>query len=541
MRFETNCDTEVVLRLYERSGAACVDSLDGMFAFALWDPARRRLMLARDRLGEKPLYWSDAGGRLVFGSEVKALLEHPAIEPELNDAALDAYLTHLVTPAPQTLLRGIFKLGPGELALCDASGMRISRYWDLFTPREWSESSPSAASGAARSLLERSLDERLLSDVPVGVLLSGGLDSTALVALLRERARGLASFSVGFDGHAAFDERAQARRVARHFGTDHHEVNVSERDVIGFLPRLIHHQDEPLADPVCVPLHFVCELAAHSGVKVVLGGEGSDELFWGYPRYAKIARAWPLLDAARRTPVGLRRALARTIPARRYPLLHDFAEGVAAERMPPMHMPAGVPTHAREALLGSSLLHQSAEPPAWNASPESANGSDRFDTLSFDTQEYEFGLRLPERLLMRLDRCSMASGVEARVPFLDRELVEFVYRLAPRLKLAGGVGKAVLREAVGDVVPPWVLARRKQGFEAPVAEWFASRMGALLRALRDEDSLRSCFRADGLDALLAAGRPAETRAEQWPVLNFALWHMAWIEGRDLDVELERFG
>jgi asparagine synthase (glutamine-hydrolysing) len=539
VQFATDCDTEVVLRLYERSGADCLKSLDGMFAFALWDPVRRRLLLARDRLGEKPLYWSNAGGRLVFGSEVKALLAHPAIDPELNEAALGAYLTHLVTPAPQTLLRGIFKLGQGELAICDASGMRVSRYWDLFQPRQWNEASLDSAGATVRSLLEQSLQERLMSDVPVGVLLSGGLDSTALVALLHERARGLATFSVGFAGSRGFDEREQARRVARHFGTDHHEVSVSERDALGFLPRLIHHQDEPLADAVGLPLHFVCELAASRGVKVVLGGEGSDELFWGYRRYERIVRAWPLIGAARRTPSALRRALAGAIPAARYPRAREFAGGVAAARMPPMHMPVGVPAHERDALLGVHSASTSADL-AWAASEAPATGADPFDTLGFDTQEYEFGLRLPERLLMRLDRCSMASGVEARVPYLDRELVEFAYRLQPRLKVDDGRGKAVLRRAVADVVPAWVLARPKQGFDAPLADWFGSHVGGLLRSLGKEDCLRSCFDRDGLDGLLGARGPAhEARAALWPVLNFALWHMAWIEGRDLEAELEQ--
>ncbi len=308
--FETNSDTEVLLRAYERYGIDCLRRLDGMFAFALWDPVRRHLLLARDCMGEKPLYWSDVAGRVVFGSEVKALLEHPMIHAELDSELLDDYLTHLVTPGPETLFRGIRKLGPGELAVCDAGGVRVSRYWELFSPRRLSQISLESAAGTVRSLLESALEDRLMSDVPIGALLSGGLDSTALVALLRDRARGLATFSVGFADAPGLDERDQARRVARHFKTEHHEVCVSERDALAFLPRMIRHQDQPLADPVCVPLHFVCELAAAQGVKVVLGGEGSDELFWGYPRYAKIVRWWPWISLARRAPRALRSAVA---------------------------------------------------------------------------------------------------------------------------------------------------------------------------------------------------------------------------------------
>jgi asparagine synthase (glutamine-hydrolysing) len=531
--FATRCDTEVVLRLYERDGVDCLRALEGMFAFAIWDPIRRRMLLARDPLGEKPLYWSDAAGRLVFGSEVKALIEHPAIQPELNRAALGEYLAHLVTPAPQTLFRGIFKLAQGEMALCDAHGLRVSRYWDGFSLRRWRQTSLQTASAQVRSLLERAIEQRLMSDVPVGVLLSGGLDSTTILALLRERAHGLASFSVGFDGHPELDERQAARRVARHFGTEHHEVSVSEADALSFLPQLIHHQDESLADPVCLPMHFLCALAAREGVKVVLGGEGSDELFWGYSRYQKIMRWWPVLRIARAAPQLLRRAAAQTLPPRSNALLRDFAEGLAAERIPPMHMPAGVPRRQRE-----QLLLAPAAAPAWIPSPPEPESSPR-ETLAWDTQEYEFAVRLPERLLMRLDRLSMANSVEARAPFLARELVELVYRLPPRLKLRRGETKVVLRRAVSDVVPGWVLAREKQGFEAPVAPWFGSHMGALLRVLAKEDALRSCFDADALRELTGSRGPAPARLARWPMLNFALWHLAWIEGRDLQPVLHR--
>lgn len=531
--FTTTCDTEVILHLYERNGIDCLHDLNGMFAFALWDPIRGRLLLARDRIGEKPLYWSDTGARLVFGSEIKALLEHPAVQPELNREALAPYLTHLVTPSPQTLFRGIFKLAQGELAVCDESGMRVSRYWDVFAPRRWAELPLAAAVPRVKSLLQQSVNDRLMSDVPVGVLLSGGLDSTALVALLRERAKGLATFSVGFDTHPDLDERHEARRVAQHFGTEHHEVSVSEQDALQFLPRLIHHQDEPLADPVCLPLHFVCELAARNGVKVVLAGEGSDELFWGYPRYQKIMRYWPWIRLARRTPCVLRRFAAASVSPHGHPFMRELADGVSEERLPPMHMPLGVGRHHREALLGPAVRQA-----GWAPSELRVNGARSLDVLGFDTQEYEFGLRLPELLLMRIDRFSMANSIEARVPFLDPQLVEFVYRLPIDQKLKGGQTKIVLRQAVADIVPPWVLARRKQGFGAPVADWFYSRMGALLRALMRDDSLRSCFAPSGVEEMLHA-RHRATRFALWPVLNFALWHKAWIEDQPLEDILDR--
>jgi asparagine synthase (glutamine-hydrolysing) len=532
--FESNCDTEVVLRLYERYGIECLARLAGMFAFALWDPERRRMLLARDRLGEKPLYWSAAGGRLIFGSEVKALLEHPAVDAEVNRDALEAHMTHLVTPSPDTLFRNVFKLAQGEMAICDANGLRVSRYWDLLSPRQWADTSLDRASATVRSMLERSVGERLMSDRPVGVLLSGGLDSSALVALLRERSCGLSTFSVGFESHAAFDERHEARRVAEHFGTNHHEVCVSDEDAMAFLPTLVRQQDEPLGDPVCIALHFVSELASEAGVKVVLSGEGSDELFWGYPRYQKIMRWWPLIRAARGTPGAVRNAVAQAISPYRNLRLREFAEGIAAERLPPMHMPPGVSRRRRALLLGARSVG-----PEWSAPKASTRCERPLDTLCFDSQEYEFALRLPERLLMRLDRSSMANGVEARVPFLDPELVEFVYRLPPRLKLHDGETKAVLRRAVADIVPPWVIRRRKQGFDAPVADWLGIRMGGLLRILMREDALRAYFDTSRLGELLDVRHPPASRLALWPVLNFALWHLAWIEGRDVAVVVER--
>jgi asparagine synthase (glutamine-hydrolysing) len=531
-RFATNCDTEVILHMYARDGVECVRSMSGMFAFALWDPAMKRIFLARDRVGEKPLYFCDRGGRLVFGSEIKALLEHPSVNAEIDPHALDAYMTHLVTPSPFTLFRGIRKLAAGEMATCDASGLRVSRWWDGLARRDFAETSLEDAGDEVRTLLERSIDDRLMSDVPIGVLLSGGVDSTSIVAMLAERARGLATFSVGFAGDRAFDERDEARRVANHFGTDHHEVSLAEADALASLGRLVHHADEPVADPVCLPLYFVCDLAARNGVKVVLGGEGADELFWGYPRYEKIVRWLSAIAVARRLPRGLRRICAASISPRLFPSMREFAEGVACERLPPMHLQVGVPRHER-----SQVLERAGARTGWTPSGPATAGT--LETLAFDTQEYDFGVRLPERLLMRLDRFSMARGVEARAPYLDHELVEFVYRLPPALKIAHGETKLALRRAVRGLVPPWVLARGKQGFEAPVIRWFGSRLGALLGELLREDAVRSYFDAEVLRRALRDHRSRARASALWPVLNFALWHIAWIERREIEDVIER--
>ena len=534
VRFRTACDTEVILHLYARHQERCVELLNGMFAFALWDPTRQRLVLARDRLGEKPLYWTEGSGRLIFGSEIKAVLQHPAVQPAVNEDAITAYLTNLVVPSPDTLYRGIHKLPPATIATCDRTGIRMARYWTLFETRRWSPCPRAEAAATVRSLLHRSVRDRLMSDVPVGVLLSGGLDSTTLVALLHEDARPLPTFSVGFADGDGIDERSEARWVAEHFGTDHHEVSVSEADALGFLPRLVHHQDEPLADPVCIPLHFVCELARQNGVKVVLAGEGADEAFWGYSRYRKVLARWRWMRAILALPGPVRRLVPRLLPPGRHPHVRDLLEGLAAGRPLPMHFPLGLSGWHRRLVLAVPEGDTGWRPPG------AAHGEDPLEALSFDTQEYEFGTRLPELLLMRIDRLSMANGVEARVPFLDPALVEYAYRLPLGHKVHAGQTKAVLKQAVSDIVPPRVRERPKQGFGAPISAWFGARMGDVLERMLGEEGIARYFDVDGVRTALAGHRAGRERNEfvLWPVLNFALWHRHWVRGESLEPVLD---
>jgi asparagine synthase (glutamine-hydrolysing) len=529
VRFRTHCDTEVILHLYRRHGERCVEHMTGMFAFALWDPVRGEVLFARDPIGEKPLYWADRDGTFLFGSEIKAILEHPVAPRAVNEDAIGPYLAHLVSPGPETLYRGINKLAPGHAGWCGPGGVRTWRYWSAAEPRSWADVGDEATA-RVRELLDRSVHDRLMSDVPVGVLLSGGMDSTTIVALLREQARGIATFTVGFPGYEDVDERHEARWVADRFGTDHHEVTLGEEDALGMIGPLIHHQDEPLADPVCIPLHAVCRLARETGIKVVLAGEGADELFWGYHEFGTAVSDWPRLRRALAAPRLLRKLAALGTSPSRSPLRREQLEGVARGRLRPVHMPVAMTRHQR-----SHLLLSGDEGVGW-APTGGIEGEDPFTTLGFDTQEYEFQVRLPELLLMRIDRFSMANSVEARVPFLDPELVNYVYRLPLDAKVRQGVTKWVLKQAVGDVVPGQVAQRRKQGFGAPTSRWFLGRHGALLRDLMGQDTLRSYFDVAYLDSLLAGAGRASWESGQilWPVLNFGLWHKHWIEGEPLE-------
>ncbi len=525
VRFATDCDTEVILHLHARHGHAFVEHLTGMFTFALWDPARGELLLARDPIGEKPLYWTVRDGRLVFGSEIKALLAHPAVTPEVNASAVAPYLANLVSVSPETLFDGIFKLEPGTLARCTDQGLELRRFRRITEPRVWEDHPPAEATATVRRLLDESLDARLMSDVPVGVLLSGGLDSTTLAGSLHARGRDLPTFSVGF-AEPDLDEREHARRVARHFGTVHHEVELTERMALDFLPTLVHHQDEPLGDPVCMPVHFVCGLAREHGVKVVLAGEGADELFWGYWRYAQTFARADALRAALRLPKPLRRAAATAAARAGRGYIAEALDGVATGRPLPAGCPIGLPAIERRKLLDGPA------PVGWTPAP--APGESPLDRLAFDTQEYEFTQRLPELLLMRIDRFSMSNSVEARVPFLDPTLVDYVYRLPLTHKLDGERTKAVLRDAVSDLVPDWVMQRPKQGFGAPVHDWLGLRFGELLRELTADGELDPHIdRAATLD--LIDREPAAA----WPVLNFALWHRSWIEGASLEEPIAR--
>jgi asparagine synthase (glutamine-hydrolysing) len=535
VRFRTRCDTEVILHLYDRYGRGCVEHLNGMFAFAIWDPAARHLFLARDRLGEKPLYWSQRDGVLYFGSEIKALLAHQRVPCELNAEVLETYFTHLVVPAPDTLFKGIHKLSPGMCATCTADGLSQHRYWDVRAPRQWRDGGALGdVAVELRERLETSITDRLMSDVPVGVLLSGGLDSTTLVALLHEQARGLATFSVGFKNNPALDEREVAARVARHYGTDHYEIAIDEQDAIAFLGELVHHQDEPLADPVCLPLNFVCQLARRSGVKVVLAGEGADELFWGYPSYRQTLRRWPALQIGLKLPAPIRRILPRLVRVDHHPYFHETLAGVASGRPLPAHAPLGLsrPHRRQIGVAGPDGLML----PGWQ--PSSADGDSALERFFFDTQEYEFEVRLPELLLMRIDRFSMAHSVEARVPFLDPGLVEWAYRLGLPYKLAQGETKLALRQAISDTVPDWVIQRPKKGFGAPVQSWLGGRLGNLFDSLLDSEAMGTYFDVDALRAMHAASRNGDASFSLWPVVNFALWHQHWIEGISLDGVIE---
>jgi asparagine synthase (glutamine-hydrolysing) len=530
-RFKTRCDTEVVLAAYEEYGDGCLTRLDGMFAFAIWDARRRRLFFARDRAGEKPLYYAQTRHGWIFASEIKALLEHPEIGRAVDLEALSYYLTFLTTPPPSTLFSGISKLAAAHCGSWSAEeGLRTWRWWDLPARESMVGVDEQELVTELRDLFEASVEERMMSDVPIGVYLSGGVDSSANVAFMcRHTPEPLRTFSVAFADEPSLNELSHARAVAGFFGTNHHEVVLHDEDVIRCLPELIHHQDEPIADPVCVPLFHLARATKANGVTVVQVGEGSDESFFGYPIHAQVFRAARTLWRANRLlPHRVLRAAVAGLAPVVQEHKHEFIREAVARGVPPPHAVFGLSERHKKKLL----VGHNGQPSPFDLLTSTFGSASTKDELAAVGLAHEFGLRMPELLLMRIDKMTMASSVEARAPYLDPQLVEFAARVPLPLHWANGEGKLLLKRALSGTVPEFVLARRKQGFGAPVWRWLSS-----LRAIAEEELLRPALFEyfDPVEVRRLLDRAQATRSgfEFWVLLNFALWHRHWIEGDDL--------
>ncbi len=432
-RFASRTDSEVIVHLYEEEGIRCVEQLDGMFALAIFDTRTGELFLARDRLGKKPLYYAQPPGGFVFGSEIKALLEHPAVSPELDEEAFHHYLTFVCTPAPLTMFEGVRKLAPAERMLVKPDGTTVSDvYWSpMAGPATAELEAMSEAELQTRllDLLRGSIAKRMMSDVPFGVFLSGGVDSSTNVALMSELMDDpVRTYSVAFAEHEQYNELQYARQVAQRYATDHHEVVIDWDDLVSFLPEMVFHQDEPIADWVCVPLYYVSKLARDSGTIVVQVGEGSDEIFHGYQGYVDAAarrrRYW---EPFQRVPAPLRRAMGRSVLSLsnrtgRGRFHAQYVADAAAGRLPFWGGAIAWQGDIKDGVLANGRVHPDAYAivdELWQAAERERPGADLLQKMTY----LELKLRLAELLLMRVDKMTMATSVEARVPFLDHELV----------------------------------------------------------------------------------------------------------------------
>jgi len=535
-RYRTRCDTETILHLYEEEGERCVERLQGMFAFALWDGARERLLLARDRLGIKPLYYAVTEHELLFGSEIKAILAGRPGKPELNAAAIPEFLATRYLAGEETFFEGIRKLPPAHTFVWSrAGGPQRRRYWQL--PLE-TDGSPAGLQDRARDLVDRlgsSVRSHLMSDVPLGLFLSGGLDSSGVAALMAPMvADRIRTFAVGFDD-AASNELPYARLVAQAVGAQHHEIVVTPEDFFGALPRLIWHEDEPIAFPSSIALYFVSRLA-RPHVKVVLTGEGSDELFMGYSWYR--LTAWnerlggPYWRVA---PRGLRKSIQHAIPrlpgrvrhyaSRTFLALDPGVRATFYENF------AVFPETQRRALLRDRMLFESVDPYREQMRCFEAGAGSTVGRMSHaDLQTY-----LVE-LLMKQDQMSMAASIESRVPYLDHELVEHVVRMPDRFKLRGLTTKAVLREALRGRVPREILSRRKLGFPVPFGRWARERFAASIRSTvaGPRAVARGLFDPSVLERLVAEHETgAANHADRlWLLLNLELWQRVFLDGEE---------
>jgi asparagine synthase (glutamine-hydrolysing) len=529
-------DTEVILHAFEQWGIECVHKFRGMFAIALWDANKRQLWLIRDRIGVKPLYYSIHHGRITFASEIKALLEDHEQERSVNEEALYYYLSFNATPAPLTLFSGIRKLAPGTWLKVSADGqVQERRYWDVLDHAQ-PLTNVSEVEIAERLLseLRTAVKLRKISDVPVGVFLSGGIDSSTNAALFSEgEGRPINTFSIGYDKHYESypSELPYARKMALTVGADHHELLLRESDLLDTLDLIVRHQDEPLADPVCMPVYFVSKLARDNGVIVCQVGEGSDELFWGYKywkdslRLQRFANSFPLPK-----PLGNFGLAALSfvdhLPSASY--RREFSCEVlrrALSNRPVFWGGAEVFSDAqKQRFLSPRLRKKFADLSSWEAlrSIHQRFTEKAWEPSPLNWMTYlDLNLRLPELLLMRVDKMSMAASLEARVPFLDHKFVELAMSVPEAVKTRNGILKYILKKAVRGVIPDELIHRRKQGFGVPVYEWYHNKFGEYAAKEISEFSQNTdIFHFEGVLPFL------EKRG--WALLNVALWWKQYI-------------
>ena len=528
--FSTRADTEVIVHLYEELGSRCVERLNGMFAFAVWDERDRSLLLARDRFGKKPLYYAEVDGGLIFGSELKALLQHPRCPRGLDLDSVGRYLAFEYVPEPGSIVSGIRKVPAAHVLTWRSGAIDTRRYWELrFGPDQSLDDGEFAEQ--LRSHFRQAVRRRLLSDVPLGAFLSGGIDSSSVVAVMAELlpAGRVKTFSIGFEDRS-FDESEHARAVAAYFGTEHHEEMFTPATLLAQLPEVAGSLDEPFADPSVLPTYLLSRFTRQH-VTVALGGDGSDELLAGYPTFAADRAA-----SLYRLPPSVHARLVRL--ADRLPVstrnfstdfkIKQFLRGMAydPELRHAAWLGAFTPPELGAVLVGrppdvyGDLRHVVAELP----------GRDRVERLiSFYVATY-----LRDDILVKVDRASMACSLEVRAPFLDVDLVEFLGQVPSRLKLRGLRTKHLLKLAMADVLPSGIVDRPKKGFGIPVAEWLR---GALRELLLDELSPRRLYE-QGIFAPAEVQRLIDEhlqgrrdhRKPLWTLLMFQLWHRRFIEG-----------
>src|ERR1051325_1981397 len=528
--FKTHSDTEAIVHAYEQFGPNCVDHLRGMFAFAIWDAKARTLFVARDRVGKKPLYYTTSPeGTFVFGSELKSLLAHPDVQRELDPKALDAYLTLGYVPDPLSIFRNINKLAPGHYLTFSDDGVKVNRYWD-FNFEPVAARSETDYLAELRELLDESVRLRLISDVPLGAFLSGGIDSSTVVAMMaRHMGQPVKTFSIGFH-EDSYNELKYARLTAEKFATDHHEFFVTP-DICSIVDELVWHFDEPFADSSAIPTYMVSKLAREH-VTVILSGDGGDELFAGYTRYVVDRKRQGFARLPKPLRESLMRPLSEALPhaawGRNY--LHNVSLDPISRYLDSVSVFTSLNRNSLYTSdFKSNLGSSSYVPTLFNDLVNHVQTGESLDQLLYlDSKTY-----LPGDILTKVDRMSMAVSLEARAPLLDHKLIEFVTNVPASLKLSGLETKYLLKQAVRDLVPAEILNRPKQGFGVPIQEWINQQLRSRVRETLTEPRTRQrgYLNSQYVDVLLdehERGRRDHSMG-LWALFMLELWHRQFVD------------
>jgi asparagine synthase (glutamine-hydrolysing) len=536
--FRTKTDTEVIVHLYEEYGEAGIEALRGMFAFAIWDQNQKKLLLARDRIGIKPLYYGLTSRSLVFGSEIKAILQDPEVKREVLPSTIDRFLTFGYLPGEETLLRGIYKLPPGSLMMVKNGKTEIKQYWDL----HFSSSSVTLqdAEEQLREILEQSVRLHMISDVPVGFLLSGGVDSTAMLSLAsRMTDRPISSYTVGFANSGVADERPFARLAAEKYGSEHHEISISSKEFADFLPQYVWHMEEPVCEPPAVALYYVSKLARNY-VKVLISGEGGDEAFAGYQNY----RAMLWIERIKRVAGPLTGGLSRTLS-----LLNKV---ISWERLgkylPLFDVPFESYYYSRTSspfyffnadykdIYSSNFCEQIDKQRSLLPVARLLSKTGSQDLLSrmlyVDTKTW-----LPDDLLVKADKMTMANSLELRVPLLDHKLLEFAATLPSNFKVRGLTTKYIAKRALAKHIPAEIVERKKAGFPVPYENWLKTDLrDSIHDMLLDRETMgRGYFRKSAIEKLLRDNLESGSHAKDiFSLVVLELWHRQFLSNRGGD-------
>jgi asparagine synthase (glutamine-hydrolysing) len=530
-KFTTNSDTEILPHLYRQYGDDLLEHVSGMFVFALWDKTKKRLLIARDRFGEKPLYYGIFGGKLIFASEPKSLLEHPDVRPELNLEALRSFLSFDYVPAPLSIYQGISKLPAAHKMVLENGELKIARYWSLSFKKPARTPSVKEAAEHLKDLLSDAVRRQLVSDVPLGILLSGGVDSSTVAAFaVRHASEKVKTFSIGFE-EDSFDESKFARQVALHLGTEHYEDRLSVETAAGLISEIGSWLDEPLSDPSLLPT-FLLSRFVRRHVTVALGGDGGDEIFAGYPMYYghRMAQIYDALPAFVRK--GVIEPVVNNLPVSSKNLSFDykakrFVAAANYDTVTRHHSWFGsFSLDGQQRLLARDVLaHTSAD--IYRGAKDLLAGCDAENRLE-QMQFLDMNFYMAEDILSKVDRASMAVSLEVRAPFLDPRVAEYAAGLPPEYKLRGNKGKYILKEAVKDLLPKNILQRPKKGFGIPIAQWLRGKLNPLLRDMLSAERLKKqgLFDPEYVEKLLAEHeqKKASHHKELWTLLVFQLWY-----------------